>query len=107
MAQENAVTTKEFAAETGATLRQLQWWDERGIIVPEFHGHRRFWDRRDIPYIRRVVALSGFGIPLNRIKPLADLKFSGVHIVNSPIVIGRTLFIPRDRRAKATKRGPK
>src|ERR1700733_5212594 len=26
---------------TGITPRQLQWWDERGVVKPERQGHRR------------------------------------------------------------------
>ncbi|HEX2597336.1 MAG TPA: MerR family transcriptional regulator, partial [Terriglobales bacterium] len=27
-------TSSEVVALTGITARQLQWWDERGIVVP-------------------------------------------------------------------------
>jgi DNA-binding transcriptional MerR regulator len=39
-------TSNEVVTLTGITARQLQWWDERGIVVPERQGHRRLyaWD---------------------------------------------------------------
>jgi DNA-binding transcriptional MerR regulator len=42
------MTTNEVAQATGATLRQLQWWDERGYIPVRIVGHRRDWDQRDV-----------------------------------------------------------
>ncbi len=35
-------TSREVMTLTGITARQLQWWDERGIVVPEHAGHKRF-----------------------------------------------------------------
>src|SRR5580700_1058869 len=40
-------TSNDVIALTGITARQLQWWDERGIVVPGRQGHRRIyrWDQ--------------------------------------------------------------
>ncbi len=40
-------TTNEVIALTGITARQLQWWDERGLVKPARQGHRRIynWDQ--------------------------------------------------------------
>jgi DNA-binding transcriptional MerR regulator len=40
-------TTTEVIALTGITGRQLQWWDERGLVTPSRQGHRRIysWDQ--------------------------------------------------------------
>src|ERR1700758_3992931 len=40
-------TTSEVIALTGITGRQLQWWDERGLVTPNRQGHRRIynWDQ--------------------------------------------------------------
>ena len=37
-------TTNEVIALTGITGRQLQWWDERGLVTPNRQGHRRIYD---------------------------------------------------------------
>src|SRR5258708_38250723 len=39
-------TSNDVIALTGITARQLQWWDERGIVAPGRQGHRRIysWD---------------------------------------------------------------
>jgi len=34
-------TSQDIADITGASLRQLQWWDEQGLIQPRHMGHRR------------------------------------------------------------------
>ena len=36
-------TSKEVVALTGITARQLQWWDERGVVKPAREGHRRLY----------------------------------------------------------------
>lgn len=40
-------TSNDVIALTGITARQLQWWDERGLVKPERQGHRRVysWDQ--------------------------------------------------------------
>jgi len=40
-------TTRDVIGLTGLTARQLQWWDERGLVKPARHGHRRIysWDQ--------------------------------------------------------------
>jgi DNA-binding transcriptional MerR regulator len=39
-------TSNDVIALTGITARQLQWWDEQGIVAPGRQGHRRVygWD---------------------------------------------------------------
>src|SRR5437660_71125 len=41
-------TSNEVVALTGITPRQLQWWDERGIVVPAREGHRRLYSMGDV-----------------------------------------------------------
>ena len=38
---DESFTSREVVALTGITPRQLQWWDERGIVVPARSGHKR------------------------------------------------------------------
>lgn len=38
-------STNNVAAWSGASLRQLQWWDEQGLVVAGRRGRRRIWDR--------------------------------------------------------------
>ncbi len=34
-------SSEEVATLARVTARQLQWWDERGVVSPEHQGHRR------------------------------------------------------------------
>lgn len=36
-------STSEVASYAQCTLRQLQWWDERRVVMPRHEGHRRIY----------------------------------------------------------------
>jgi len=57
-------TTNEVIALTGLTGRQLQWWDERGLITPEHQGHRRIysWDQLVTAAVIRQLRRRGFSL---------------------------------------------
>ncbi|HEY6767309.1 MAG TPA: MerR family transcriptional regulator [Candidatus Sulfotelmatobacter sp.] len=40
---ERRFTSHEVIALIGITPRQLQWWDERGVVKAEREGHRRLY----------------------------------------------------------------
>src|SRR5260370_24387395 len=40
--------SQEVIALTGVTARQLQWWDERGVVKPERVGHRRLYSMQNV-----------------------------------------------------------
>ena len=62
-------SSREVAALTGLTARQLQWWDRRGIFTPSIPTHRTerggFTERRYTP------------IELLELMVLADLRRRG------------------------------
>jgi len=41
-------TSKEVMALTRISARQLQWWDEQGIVVPQREGHKRIYSIDDL-----------------------------------------------------------
>jgi len=41
-------SSQEVVALIGVTARQLQWWDERGLIKPERQGHRRLYSMENV-----------------------------------------------------------
>jgi DNA-binding transcriptional MerR regulator len=57
-------TSIEVIALTGITARQLQWWDEREIVVPGRHGHRRIysWDQLVTVAVIRQLRRRGFSL---------------------------------------------
>jgi len=53
---------------TGITARQLQWWDERGIVVPERSGHRRLFSYEDVTEVAVICELRKRGFSLQRVR---------------------------------------
>jgi DNA-binding transcriptional MerR regulator len=65
---ERTYSSSEVAALTGATLRQLQWWDERGLIQPRHDGHARFYTEAQTQEARLAVALKVKGMSLQLVR---------------------------------------
>ena len=53
---------------TGITPRQLQWWDERGIVVPAREGHRRLYSMEDLAEVAVICQLRRKGFSLQRMR---------------------------------------
>src|SRR6266496_2374381 len=53
---------------TGITARQLQWWDERGLVVPRKQGHRRLYSLDDMAEIAVICDLRRRGFSLQRVR---------------------------------------
>ncbi len=61
-------TSREVVALTGITPRQLQWWDERRIVVPAREGHRRLYSMDDLVEVAVICELRRRGFPLQRVR---------------------------------------
>jgi DNA-binding transcriptional MerR regulator len=61
-------TSREVSALTEITPRQLQWWDEQGIVVPLRRGHRRLYSVEDLTEITIICQLRGRGFSLQRVR---------------------------------------
>jgi DNA-binding transcriptional MerR regulator len=57
-------TSREVVALTGITPRQLQWWDERGIVVPAREGRRRLYSMEELSEIAVICELRQRGFSL-------------------------------------------
>ena len=53
---------------TGISLRQLQWWDERGIVVPARDGHKRVYSLDDLAEVAVICELRERGFSLQKIR---------------------------------------
>jgi DNA-binding transcriptional MerR regulator len=60
----------EVVALTGITPRQLQWWDERGIVVPARQGRRRLYSVDDLAEIAVIVEMRRKGFSLQRMRKI-------------------------------------
>ena len=61
-------TTQDVIRLTGITARQLQWWDERGLVVPARDGHRRVYSFEDLTEIAVICELRHKGFSLQRMR---------------------------------------
>jgi len=61
-------TSREVVKLTGITLRQLQWWDERGIVSPSRKGHRRVYSMEDLAEVAVICELRKRGFSLQRMR---------------------------------------
>jgi DNA-binding transcriptional MerR regulator len=60
--------SQEVMALTGVSARQLQWWDERGVVKPERIGHRRLYTMQNLTEIAVICELRRKGFPLQRVR---------------------------------------
>ena len=61
-------TSNEVIVLTGITARQLQWWDERSIVVPERQGHRRIYAWEQLVTVAVICQLRRRGFSLQRVR---------------------------------------
>lgn len=61
-------TSRDVVVLTGITPRQLQWWDERGIVVPSREGHRRLYSMGDLTEVAVICELRRRGFSLQRVR---------------------------------------
>ncbi len=61
-------TSREVIQLTGITARQLQWWDERRIVVPSREGHRRLYSMEDLAEVAVICELRRKGFSLQRVR---------------------------------------
>ena len=117
--QQPTFTSKEVVAVTRISARQLQWWDEQGIVVPERQGHKRIYSRDDLAEIAIVCDLRARGFSLQKIRRVIRFlqKELGKRLVETVaaasefhlLTDGRHIFLEdsaRGRGRPAEKRSP-
>jgi len=61
-------TSREVIALTGITARQLQWWDERGVVKPQRQGHRRLYSMNHLTEVAVICELRRKGFSLQGVR---------------------------------------
>ena len=61
-------SSQEVIALTGVTARQLQWWDERGVIKPDREGHRRLYSIQNVMAMAVICELRRKGFSLQGVR---------------------------------------
>jgi len=67
---ERRFTSREVISLTGITPRQLQWWDERGIVVPARDGRNRLYSLEDLAEVAVLCQLRKKGFPLQKVRKI-------------------------------------
>ncbi len=65
---EQRFTSNQVMALSGISARQLQWWDERGLVVPLKQGHRRLYSLDDLVEVAVICGLRRRGFSLQRVR---------------------------------------
>jgi DNA-binding transcriptional MerR regulator len=63
-----SLSSREVMAVTGVTARQLQWWDERGVVRPERAGHRRLYSMQHAMEMAVICELRRKGFSLQGVR---------------------------------------
>jgi len=98
----------DVIALTGITARQLQWWDERGVVKPKRQGHRRLYSMQNLTELAVICELRRKGFSLQGVrkvmrfleqecgKGLADIvsRSSDVHLLTD----GTRLYLETSAR---------
>jgi DNA-binding transcriptional MerR regulator len=96
----------DVSSMTGVSLRQLQWWDEQGVVSPVQRGHRRMYQLHEVVEVALITELRRKGISLQKIRKIlrflkkelgsqfmAAVQDGGeVHLLTD----GKTLFLKTD-----------
>jgi DNA-binding transcriptional MerR regulator len=61
-------SSQEVIVLTGITARQLQWWDERGVVKPERVGHRRMYSMQNVMEMAVICELRRKGFSLQGVR---------------------------------------
>jgi DNA-binding transcriptional MerR regulator len=68
MRDKDSFSSQEVIALTGITARQLQWWDERGVVKPERVGHRRLYSMQNLSEMAVIFQLRRKGFSLQGVR---------------------------------------
>lgn len=61
-------TSLQASRIVGVSLRQIQWWDEKGVLCPDVFLHRRNFTESDLQKLRFVAELRKKGLSLQKIR---------------------------------------
>ena len=84
--------SSEVARCAGVTLRQLQWWDENGIVSPRKTGHRRQYTTSEVVVVSVIRDLREKGLSIQRIRGF-------VRSLRLEVTSGRMAFLVTDGRS--------
>lgn len=81
-------STRDVLELTGTTARQLQWWDERRIVVPAREGRKRIYSAADLVDILVIEQLRQRHISLQQVRRVLRFLRSELHARLAELVQG-------------------
>lgn len=81
-------STRDVLDLTGVTARQLQWWDERRIVVPQREGRNRLYSASDLVDILVIGQLRQRSISLAQVRRVLRLLRNELHMRLSDLITG-------------------
>ena len=84
----DSFSTSDVLDLTGVTARQLQWWDERRIVVPAREGRNRVYSAADLVDILVIGQLRQRSISLAQVRRVLRLLRTELRIRLSDLVAG-------------------
>jgi DNA-binding transcriptional MerR regulator len=81
-------STSEVVGLTGVTARQLQWWDERRVVVPGRQGRNRTYSLTDLVDILVIEQLRQRRISLAQVRQVLRFLRSELHARLADLVTG-------------------
>lgn len=85
---EDRFSTRDVLEMTGVTARQLQWWDEKGVVVPQREGRNRIYAAADLVEILVIDELRSRRISLQQVRRVLRFLRKEVHARLAEIVQG-------------------
>src|SRR5271170_3159203 len=82
-------STRDVLELTGVTARQLQWWDERRIVVPARDGRNRMYSAADLVDILVIEQLRQRSISLVQVRRVLRLLHTELHLRLADLVMGK------------------
>jgi DNA-binding transcriptional MerR regulator len=65
---QDSFSSQEVIVLTGVTARQLQWWDERGVVKPARAGHSRLYSMQNLTEMAVICELRRKGFSLQGVR---------------------------------------
>jgi len=81
-------STRDVLELTGVTARQLQWWDEKRVVVAEREGRNRIYSTADLVEILVIEELRRRHISLQQVRRVLSFLRKEVHARLADIVRG-------------------
>lgn len=86
-------STEAVSKALHATPRQLQWWDEQGLVQPAHVGHRRDYNEDDLIVVSVVIKLRRAHIAPARCQQVITLLYRHAEEIHRKLAAGAPVYL--------------